>query len=169
MQYAASTNGFYLPEVHGAAIPSDAVEISEQLYVDLIAGQAAGQIITADLDGTPMLKNPAPILPPTPDQIRAATSMSKADFCRALYSAKILTEDSVVEAALGRLPTEFASALAGLPAEARVEARIAWASAASVNRMAPLFLSLLDFYAKAKTMTDAQAQALGDTIFGISI
>ncbi len=132
---------------------------------DLTTGVA--QLIDVSSEELAELQAAAPPLATIEDR-RAAALMSKPDFCRALYQAKILPEDSVVEAALGRWPAEFGAALAGLPAEARVDAKIAWAGAVSVNRMAPLFLNLLAFYAQAKGLTTAQAEALGDLIFGIA-
>jgi hypothetical protein len=165
MFYSASAKGFFLPEVHGAAIPADAIEVTDEEHAALMAAQEQGATIEADSNGKPIAVSPPP---PTPEQTRMAASMPKSDFCRALYRAEILTENSVVEAALGRWPAEFDAALAGLPADARVDAKLQWAGATSVNRMAPLFLNLLGFYAKAKGMTAAQEQGLGDTIFGIA-
>ncbi|WP_295537406.1 hypothetical protein [uncultured Pseudacidovorax sp.] len=55
MFYSPSTGGFYLPEIHGAGIPGDAVEISAEQHADLLAGQAAGLCIVAQPDGSPAL------------------------------------------------------------------------------------------------------------------
>lgn len=68
MFFAQSTGGFYSLEIHGDSMPSDAVEISEEIYLDLLEGQATGQRIVADAQGYPGL---APQLPPTFEQIRA--------------------------------------------------------------------------------------------------
>lgn len=61
MLYSASTGGFYLPEIHGGNIPSDAVEISAETHAALMAGQSAGQRIVADLNGIPFLAAPPPL------------------------------------------------------------------------------------------------------------
>lgn len=68
MFYSQSTGGFYTPEIHGADIPADAVEISEQQHADLMEGQAQGKQITADANGAPILTDPPP---PTPAEIKA--------------------------------------------------------------------------------------------------
>lgn len=66
MLYSAQTGGFYAPEIHGEAVPADAVPVSQEQYVALLDGQAAGNRIVADADGYPILVAP---LPMTPDQV----------------------------------------------------------------------------------------------------
>ncbi|MCP1651804.1 DUF4376 domain-containing protein [Pseudomonas nitroreducens] len=53
--YSAATGGFYTIEIHGSAIPDDAVEITEEHYGALMDGQSQGQQIVADDQGCPML------------------------------------------------------------------------------------------------------------------
>ena len=60
MFYSKSTGGFYDTEIHGAAIPSDAVTITEAQHQALLAGQSSGQVITADANGNPILSAPPP-------------------------------------------------------------------------------------------------------------
>lgn len=57
MRYSPSTGGFYTPEIHGDAIPEDAIEITDQEHADLIAGTCVGKII-AVVDGAPALADP---------------------------------------------------------------------------------------------------------------
>lgn len=58
--YSASANGFFDDEIN-AAIPEDAIEISEEYYAELFAGQASGKIIVADDTGYPRIEDrPAP-------------------------------------------------------------------------------------------------------------
>jgi hypothetical protein len=59
MKYAASTNSFYLQEIHGDAIPPDAIEISDDQYAALFAGQQQGKRIAAGEDGLPILIGPS--------------------------------------------------------------------------------------------------------------
>ena len=92
-------------------------------------------------------------------------SLSKIDFCRALYAAKILPADLVVDAALGKWPVTFEAAIAALPEAARVDAKLAWAGATTVSRTTTLFLQLLEFFAAKQGLNVAQAKALGDRIF----
>lgn len=61
MFYSKSTGGFYDPSVHGASVPSDAVEITDAEHADLLTGQSEGKRIVADENGRPILADqPAP-------------------------------------------------------------------------------------------------------------
>lgn len=55
MLYSKSSNSFYVRELHGDAIPSDAVEVSKQQHKEIIEGHYAGKTISADSDGFPIL------------------------------------------------------------------------------------------------------------------
>lgn len=55
MFYSPSTGGFYATEIHGAAMPTDAVGITPVQYQALLAGQSAGQSIAAGSGGVPEL------------------------------------------------------------------------------------------------------------------
>ena len=68
MFFSKTTNGFYDPEIHGENIPEDAVAITQERHAELMAGQSAGKIISADKNGRPILTDPPP---PTPEQIIA--------------------------------------------------------------------------------------------------
>ncbi|MBC2657744.1 tail fiber assembly protein [Pseudomonas sp. MSSRFD41] len=73
MYFSVQTGGFYDPDMHGpfepgnpaCGIPSDAVEISREQWAELLAGNAAGQIITVK-KGLPVLADPPP---PTSDEL----------------------------------------------------------------------------------------------------
>ncbi|MBR8368540.1 DUF4376 domain-containing protein [Burkholderia cenocepacia] len=58
--FSKSTGGFYVPEVHDGVIPMDALEITDDEYAALLAGQASGKRIVADEIGRPILVAPAP-------------------------------------------------------------------------------------------------------------
>lgn len=68
MFYSRSTGGFYTHGIHGAKIPADAVEITEDEHAALLDGQSHGKLIQADANGRPVLVDPPP---PTPEQIIA--------------------------------------------------------------------------------------------------
>ncbi len=53
MFYSKSTNGFYLPKIHGESIPTDAVEITGDEHAALMSAQAQGMIIQGDDQGRP--------------------------------------------------------------------------------------------------------------------
>lgn len=67
--YAKSTNGFYAAEIHGDAIPADAVEITDDEHTALLTGQSAGLRIGANNSGRPVLSAP---IPPSAKQIKEA-------------------------------------------------------------------------------------------------
>ena len=70
--YANSTNGFYNTDIN-SVIPTDAVEITEENYQELLNGQSAGQVITANAQGYPILTNR--IIPiPTAEENKATAS-----------------------------------------------------------------------------------------------
>lgn len=60
MFYSKDTGGFYSREIHGDAIPSDAVEITASEHSALLEGQSQGKLIQADANGKPVLADPAP-------------------------------------------------------------------------------------------------------------
>ena len=100
MHYSPSHNSFYTPEIHGSAIPADAVEITREHYEALLAGQSEGQRIVADANGRPVLADPPP---PTTDQM-ADTARAERD--RLIESVRWRIERHSDELALGREPTE---------------------------------------------------------------
>lgn len=67
MFYSKSTNGFYSREIHGDAIPTDAVEITAAEHAALLEGQSQGKRIQADEKGFPILKD----IVATPEEIKA--------------------------------------------------------------------------------------------------
>lgn len=68
MFYAKSTGGFYDRDVHGSAIPDDAVEITHEEHAVLLAEQSAGKCIRADANGFPVA---TALPPPTNEQTMA--------------------------------------------------------------------------------------------------
>ena len=72
MFYSKSTGGFYSADIHGDAIPADAVEITCDEHAALLAGQSAGQRIEADEHGRPVLHDaPASDAAALADAVRA--------------------------------------------------------------------------------------------------
>jgi len=67
--YSASTGGFYTPDIN-PVMPVDAVEITEEYYQSLLAGQSEGKVIAAGAQGKPVLNDPV-IIPSTYSELRA--------------------------------------------------------------------------------------------------
>ncbi|WP_304308055.1 hypothetical protein [Pseudacidovorax intermedius] len=70
-KYSASTGGFYLEAIHGDAVPSDAVDVSEAQHAALIDGQTKGLRIVPGLGGAPTLADQP--MPTEEERIRALT------------------------------------------------------------------------------------------------
>lgn len=61
--YSKTSKGFYFSNVHGDAIPNDAVAVNENTYKALMAGQSKGKQIATDNNGSPYLAEKAlPVL-----------------------------------------------------------------------------------------------------------
>ncbi|HGY5137057.1 TPA: tail fiber assembly protein [Citrobacter braakii] len=59
--YSNETNGFYDSEINGDDIPQDAVEITDETWMELLSGQEEGKIISADENGYPVLTDQPPL------------------------------------------------------------------------------------------------------------
>lgn len=87
-KFSAETNGFYLTGFH-TDIPADAVDITENKWRELMSGQEAGKIISADDTGYPvLLDRPAP----THEQFVAAAEQEKQNrIDEALQSISVIS------------------------------------------------------------------------------
>lgn len=141
MRYSPSTGGFYLPEIHGDAIPADAVVVSQAEYDALMQGQSAGQQIRPGAGGHPELQDhDAPDI----EFFRARASLPKFEFLRQCVLAGLLTEADALSAARGDIPAAFAPVVAGWSEAERFEAELRWASLSQVDRMHPLIIAVAD-------------------------
>lgn len=73
MHYSAKNNAFYedtmkADYIQAGSWPDDLVEISDEAYNALFAGQSDGKVITPGDDGRPVLTEPAP---PTDEELIA--------------------------------------------------------------------------------------------------
>ncbi|MEI2682124.1 tail fiber assembly protein [Erwinia aphidicola] len=73
MHYSAKNNAFYEDTmkddyIQAGSWPDDLVEISDEAYNALFAGQSDGKVITPGNDGRPVLTDPAP---PTDEELIA--------------------------------------------------------------------------------------------------
>lgn len=125
MFYSPNTYGFYSPNVHGAAIPADAVSITDVDYAALLAAQAQGAQIVPGEGGVPTLLWPTP---PTEAELLAAwrgrTTVSA-------FQAKEALEDR------GLLAAAEAAAVAAGGRTLR-----AWNTATEYARLSPAIVAL---------------------------
>lgn len=56
--YSPSENGFYCTDVIYSKLPSDKVEITENLWQELLSGQSIGKVITPNGSEPPYLSEP---------------------------------------------------------------------------------------------------------------
>lgn len=68
MHYSPSTRGFYDTSIHGTHIPPDAIEISREDHLSLLAAEASGRVIQVGADGRPEAAAP-PERPVTADDV----------------------------------------------------------------------------------------------------
>lgn len=139
MKYSASANGFFLPEVHGTAIPPDAVDITDEEHADLLLGQSEGLLIAPGPGGFPQLVEPTPLTPE--EQLaaeRARMVVSRFQARAALHLAGLLPQ---VETAIS---------------QADPMAQIAWNDAQEFRRNSPTIAAL----AAAINLGDAELDHL---------
>jgi hypothetical protein len=122
MLYSASARGFYSCDIHGDSIPRDAVDLTDEQYAELLAGQSAGRLIEPDANGFPALVD-REILPP---QVPVKVTMRQARL--ALLSAGLLDSVEV--------------AINSLPEPPRTAARIEWDFSSEVFRHRDFVLML---------------------------
>lgn len=166
MLYSATTQGFYTREIHGTAIPADAVDIDTAVYAALIDAQTQGAVIQPDAQGVPIAVFPTPLSEAEMRQAwRTTATVDRASFLKALVGQSILPGAEAVAAARGEWPATFADALGTLPIDP-IAAQIDWASATTISRVHPLFLALLEYHASERDLAPEAALELGDLIFG---
>lgn len=76
MFFSKEKMSFYIPALHGANMPADAVKISKDLHASLLDGMSSGKRLAATAEGLPILIDP-PIKVPTADDHRAAVAAER--------------------------------------------------------------------------------------------
>lgn len=74
--YSRTTGCTYLPGMHGDQMPTDAKQITEARYLEVIANPVPGKIRSHDAEGLPILIDP-PQHEPTADERRAAVAAER--------------------------------------------------------------------------------------------
>ncbi|NCT79712.1 phage tail protein [Pseudomonas stutzeri] len=122
MRYYSQTTGCtYLPETHGDAMPDDAVIISNEHYLAVIASPHEGKVRAHDADGLPILID-APAIAITVEGLCEAIDKTADDARRAVAGDPL----RAVEYDRARIEAQ-AFADAGYPADAVPRTVAAWA------------------------------------------
>ena len=106
MFYSKNTGGFYDVEIHGANMPNDVVEISQEIYQSLLNGHSQGQQIAADENGFPVLIDPVDTS--TYADRRRAEYPSIADQLDTLYHGGFDAWKATIQAVKEKYPKEQA-------------------------------------------------------------
>ena len=142
--FSPSRCGFYLPEIHGDAMPGDVVAIPPEEYEALLAGQEQGRQIAAGEDGRPVLVD----LPPPPP--RTPASIALWQFRRELRARGWW---AAVQAAIAQLP------------DGEREDVEEWLEyGVEVQRNAPLLLQLAEALGLTDQLDDAFRTAAARTL-----
>lgn len=86
--YSPSVNAFYSLDINGTSIPEDAVEITDEAWLDLLKQQSEGKVIAAGMDGLPEAQEPPPL---TQEQLQEiAENQRKSLINTALQSINVI-------------------------------------------------------------------------------
>jgi hypothetical protein len=144
--------GFYTPEIHGDAIPAGAIEISAEIHAAWLADTARQRWNGDALEPC----DPPPAPPPPPP-----TDVSFWQFMMAAWKLNFITHAEALAAVRQRImPPAFADAIAGLPAEAKLEAELKFAGITRMLRSDPMFALVV----AANIATDEQI----DGVFAVA-
>jgi len=71
--FNANPVSFYDSEIN--VIPTNSIEITDELWVSLLNGQSSGKIIVADSNGNPILQDPVKTIIVAPTPLEKLTSL----------------------------------------------------------------------------------------------
>lgn len=107
MFYSQKNRGFYSADIHGDAIPPDAVEISEADYKSLISSQLVGDVIVAGAGGFPVAVKASSLI--GIDEVKAAklaslrNSRDAASVANVTVQGKVFTAEPNTQTGIKRL------------------------------------------------------------------
>ena len=90
------------------------------------------------------------------EEWRDTRTISRLELCMALATAGLISPTSMIAAAGGEIPAEFAAVVNEMPDALQSEVRARWAGAADIGRRNPFILMVQ----QAAGLTDAQVDAL---------
>lgn len=100
------------------------------------------------------------VVPFDPVKARQTASLTKREFCLALYRAGILQQEDAIAAAKGEWPEAMAGFLSYMTPDQATDAQIEWGGATVIERTNPIVLTLASWL----SLPDEQV----DKIFGIA-
>lgn len=121
--WSATTKGFYNSDIHGTNIPSDSVEITDELRLSLIEGQYANnKRIVAGPDGQPILVDPPA------DEITADLTKSIRVKRNNLLSSSDWTQLGDIPPGIKAQWSEYRQLLRDVPQQSGFPTSIVWPS-----------------------------------------
>lgn len=161
MLYSKQTGGFYSREIHGDAIPSDAVEITADEHSALLEGQSQGKLIQAGANGRPVLVDPPPL---TLDEVKAAKLAEiNAEFDAEIGAIKATYPDTEVMS-WDKQEQEARALLANATADTPLIDSIASARGLDRVELANRIIANADQFATASGASLGKRQKLKDEI-----
>lgn len=121
--YSKTTGCTYVRAIHGDTMPADAVPISDDRYLQVIASPAPGKIRNHDAAGLPILIDPPPAAPPTREQIEAQRLRAYAD---PITGSDRYFAEAQRESLLGNTEAAEAAKALGLARFAEIQAENPW-------------------------------------------
>lgn len=67
--FSEEAGGFIASETHRGDLPADAVEVSEGVFLEMLAAREAGKVVEADSNGAPVAVDP-PVVSPAAKTVR---------------------------------------------------------------------------------------------------
>lgn len=119
--YSQETGTTYIQGIH--EIPADAVLISKERYLSVIANPAPGKIRSHDADGLPILIDPPPALPATREEVEAQRLRAYAD---PITGSDRYFAEAQRETLLGNAEAADAAKALGMARFAEIQAEYPW-------------------------------------------
>lgn len=121
--YSKSTGCTYLDSIHSGQMPPDAVPITEERYLEVIANPPTDKVRGHDAEGLPILIDPPPPSPPTLEQVEAARLSAYAD---PLTGSDRYFAEAQRESLLGNVEVADAAKALGMARFAEIQAEYPW-------------------------------------------
>src|SRR5574343_150406 len=147
MLYSSSNNAFYTKEIHND-IPSDVVEITDAIWIDLLDAQSKGKMITSDKNGFPIsVDRPKQLL----SDKREYASLTFSQMLMGMVSENWLSESDGENWLSGFLPDIIREIIDTLPEDQRFASKVRMTKMTKIDRLDPIMVLFGD---RLKTTAD---------------